>query len=271
MIMTPDQLPSKPAQDAKFAPTLRDAPVKGSRDATASATPLRDSLPAKAGPEELSKANDAKPSSQKGGGDPSHRSDQVRSQYHPEPGGEQYVRLTVRVEDDQMSIVDSHLVAGPLAETTVFQAGFAYEVVAGDRRLHAGSIPDLGTFRSFVNAKGKGAQRGHHTYQLSTYEFEARVPLAQLRDVDLSKVAVALYRVKQADHVGAVPVMLSRRSLAAQREQQFREMGRVEGMPDWALPSGFAPSARQTRPTAQKVRDDKGGYTDDDHDDTKAD
>ena len=269
--MTPDQLPAKPAQDAKFAPALRDAPVKGSRDAKMSATPLRDSLPAKAAPEKLSKANDATPLLQKGGGDPPHRSDQVRSQYHPEPGGEQYVRLTVRVEGDQMSIVDSHLVAGPLAETTVFQAGFAYEVLAGDRRLHAGSIPDLATFRSFVNPKGKGAQRAHHTYQLSNYEFEARVPLAQLRDADLSKIAVALYRVKQADHVGVLPVMLSRRSLAAQREHQFREMGRVEGMPDWALPSGFASSVRQTRPTAKKVRDDKGGYTDNDHDNTKAD
>ena len=269
--MTTDQLPAKPAQDAKFAPALRDAPVKGGRDAKMSAMPLRDSLPAKAAPEKLSKANDAKPSLQKGDGDPPHRSDQVRSQYHPEPGGEQYVRLTVRVEGDQMSIVDSHLVAGPLAETTVFQAGFAYEVLVGDRRLHAGSIPDLATFRSFVNPKGKGAQRAHHTYKLSNYEFEARVPLAQLRDADLSKIAVALYRVKQADHVGAVPAMLSRRSLAAQREQQFREMGRVEGMPDWALPSGFAPSVRQTRPTAKKVRDDKGGYTDSDHDNTKAD
>lgn len=143
--------------------------------------------------------------------------------------------------------------------------------MAGERRLHAGSIPDLGKFRSFVNPKGKAAQQGHHTYQLSTYEFEARVPLAQLRDVDLSKVAVALFRVKQADHVGAVPAPLSRRSLAAQREQQFREMGRVEGIPDWALPNGFAPNVRQTRPTVKKVRDEKGGYTDGDHNDSTAD
>ena len=64
---------------------------------------------------------------------------------------------------------------------------------------------------------------------------------------------------------------ISAAHLAAQREQQFREMGRVEGMPDWALPSGFASSVRQTRPTAKKVKDDKGGYTDNDHDNTKAD
>jgi hypothetical protein len=268
--MTPDQLPAKPAHDAAFAPVHRDAPLKRARDATMSAAPMRDGMPAKPAPEEDAATKNAM-SSRKSGGDPPHGSDQERSQYQPEPGGEQYVRLTVRVEDDRMSIVDSHLVAGPLAETKAFQAGFAYEVLVGDHRLHAGSIPDLGTFRSFAKPKAKDAQAGHHTYRLSTYEFDARVPLANLRDVDLSKVLVALYRVKQPDQVGAVPGALSARPLASQREDQFREMGRVEGIPSWALPSGFALSGRQTRPTAKKVRDDNGDYTDNDQDDGKAD
>ncbi len=259
--MTPDQLPVKPAHDAAFAPVHRDAPVKGARDATVSATPVRESMPAKPALDKQASATNAT-SPQRGGGDPPHGSDQVRPRYLPEPDGEQYVRLTVHVEDGRMTIVDSHLVAGPLAETTAFQAGFAYEVLAGDRRLHAGSIPDLGTFRSFAVPKGKGVQSGHHTYRLSTYEFDARVSLANLRDVDLSKVSVALYRVKQPDQVGAAGAAPSVRSLAAQRDDQFREMGRVEGIPSWALPGLAAPDHRQTRPSATKVRDDKDGYTD---------
>jgi hypothetical protein len=269
--MAPDQRPAKPAQEAKFAPVHRDAPVKGDRNAKASVTPSRDGLPAKAVTETAPRATDSAQVTQKGGGEPPRGSDQIRSPYQPEPGGEQYVRLTVRVEDGRLSVVDSHLVAGPLAETTVFQAGYAYEVLAGDRRLHAGSIPDLGTFRSFVNPEGRGAQRGHHTYQLSTYEFDARVPMARLRDADLSTIAIALYRVKQADHVGVVAAPLTDRSLATQREQQFREIGRVEGLSGWSLPDEFAPAARQTKPNLKKIRDDKGSYTDNDRDDDKAD
>jgi hypothetical protein len=154
--------------------------------------------------------------------------------------GEQYLRLRVRVDDGQLSIVDTHLVDGPLAQTNAFQGRFAYEVTDGRRLLHAGAIPDLGTVRSFAHPNGTVEQRRHHTYELSTYEFDARVPVALLRSAELSNVMVALYRVKQPARPDALHAALTTEPLGVQRDMQLREIGRVVGLPASLLPTDLS-------------------------------
>ena len=268
MAMTPDARPAKPHPDVKTGAARRDGLTKGDKAAPAalarphlSAKPPSEDVPAREGAAQAAgRGNAQQPPSQE-------PPEQERS---PQAlrGGEQYLRLTVRVDDGELSIVDSHLVDGPLAQATAFQGGFAYEVTDGSRLLHAGSIPDLGTVRGFSHPNGTLEQQRHHTYQLSTYEFEARVPVPALRAADLSKVSIALYRVKEPAKADAPRGALSTESLAVQHEGRFREIGRVVGVPASALSADLsfqAPRQPTVRSQAKKVRgdDDEGRPSDD--------
>ena len=261
MAMTPDERPAKPHRDAKAAAVRRDGPAKG--DKKAPAILARTHLAAKP-PVEEAVAREAAAQPTLAGAPqqpPSHEPpDQARSR--PMPGaGEQYVRLTVRVDNGELTIVDSHLVDGPLAQATAFQGGFAYEVIDGSRLLHAGSIPDLGMVRGFAHPNGTLEQQRHHTYQLSTYEFDARVPVHALRAADMSNVSIALYRVKQPEAATAAHGVLSTESLAVQRERNLREIGRVTGVPASVLEqeASFVPRRPpEGRSQARKVRDEGG-------------
>src|SRR6185295_10845938 len=66
-------------------------------------------------------------------------------------GREQYIRLRIRVHNDRMTVIDTHLVDGPLSQTQTFSGMNAYEITVGDLLLHAGALPDIGVQRSFVN------------------------------------------------------------------------------------------------------------------------
>jgi hypothetical protein len=263
MAMTPDARPAKPHPDVKTGAARRDGLTKGDKAAPAalarphlSAKPPSEDAPAREGAARSSAGgNPQQPPSQE-------PPDQERSaQAHR--GGEQYLRLTVRVDEGELSIVDSQLVDGPLAQASAFQGGFAYEVTDGSRLLHAGSIPDLGVVRGFAHPNGTLEQERHHTYELSTYEFDARVPVPALRAADLSKVSIALYRVKQPEKGDAPHGVLSTESLSVQREGRLREIGRVVGVPASALApdQSFQPPRPPTaRSQARKVRseDDEG-------------
>jgi len=146
-------------------------------------------------------------------------------------GGEGYLRLRVKVDNGRLEVVGSKLVEGPLAMTSAFHGGFAYEVTAGGRLLHAGAIPDLGEFRSFAHPDGTPMQRGHHRYRVETYEFIARMPVNALRAADPGSVEIALFKVKHPDRPDTLATPLSDAPLLAQRSRQLREIGRVIGIP----------------------------------------
>ena len=166
-----------------------------------------------------------------------------------------YVRLRVRVEDGELAIVDSHMVEGPLAQTAAFEGGHAYEVTEGDRLLHAGSIPDLGVVRSFAHPTGTLEQQGHHTYERSTYEFNARVPIEALTRAALPKIAVVLYRVKERPPARAALAQPLSAPLDTARAREVREVGRVEGLPASVLGSKpTTPSGRRATPRRAKTR-----------------
>lgn len=144
-----------------------------------------------------------------------------------------YVRLRVRMDDGEMSIVDTHHVDSELALPTKLQGANAYDVTLGDRLLHADSIPDVGVSRSFPNPDPNAPpeQHGHHFHELSMYEFDVRVPVGDLAKADLPKVAITYYRVKE--HTGDAP--LAARPLAQQYDKEMREVSRIVGLPDSIL------------------------------------
>lgn len=150
-------------------------------------------------------------------------------------GREQYVRLRVRVRNGRLSIVDSHLVDGPLGQATGFPGGNAYEVTLGDRLLHAGALPDLGVQRSFPNPQGPPGQHGHYLTERSVYEFMARVPADEVTPDTIGKIAVRLHRVKEeagADRIGDAP-------LGEQFEREMRPVAELVGLPDSVLPEAI--------------------------------
>lgn len=140
---------------------------------------------------------------------------------------DKYVRLRVRVDNGQMSVIDSHEVAGPLAEASALTGTHAYEVTLEGERLHAGSLPDLNVVRSFPNPEGPPQERTHHTYELPTYEFNVRVPSEELTSKALPNVEIALYRVKEP----VTQVVPGKISLAAAHNQELREVARMKGIP----------------------------------------
>ncbi|HEX8304759.1 MAG TPA: hypothetical protein VF612_07765 [Jatrophihabitans sp.] len=151
------------------------------------------------------------------------------------PAGEQYIRLRVRVRGDQLSVLDSHLVDGPLGQITGFSGANAYEVSVGDRLLHAGSLPDLGLQRSFANPNGPADQRGHHFTDRSTYEFMARVPAHEVTPETIDRIAIRLHRIKEearTDRLGAAP-------LAEQFARQVRPVAELVGLPASVLPEAI--------------------------------
>lgn len=150
-------------------------------------------------------------------------------------GREQYVRLRVRVTDGRLSIVESHLVDGPLGQATSFPTGNAYEVTMGDRLLHAGALPDLGVQRSFPNPKGPADQRGHYVTERRVYEFMARIPADEVTPDTIGQIAVRLHRVKDetgVDRIGATP-------LVEQFERDMRPIAELVGLPESALPEAI--------------------------------
>lgn len=145
---------------------------------------------------------------------------------------EQYVRLRIRVHGDQMSVIDSHLVDGPLVQLTTLAGGKAYEVTLGDRLLHAGALPDLGVQRSFVAPDAEGEKRAHHITRREVFEFTARVPAEALTSDTIGDIAVRVHRLKdevRTDHIRG-------QRLGMQFERQVRPMLEMRGLPPSVLP-----------------------------------
>lgn len=231
-------LPTKPDRDAAVEPPRGKGPTKGKRAPAREA--IRGKMVLKPSVKAAAKAATRKDA---GGRGSQELPDQEPVRRRGE-SAEQYVRLRVRVDDGELSIVGSHLVDSPLAQTAAFQGGFAYEVTEGDRLLHAGSIPDLGVVRSFAKPDGTREQLRHHTYELSTYEFDARVPAASLTRAALPGIDVVLYRVKERAGARALPGQaLTTATLGVQRARELREVGRVVGLPASVLPSALSKRA----------------------------
>ncbi|GAA1122481.1 hypothetical protein GCM10009630_20380 [Kribbella jejuensis] len=148
---------------------------------------------------------------------------------------EQYVRLRIRVRGDRLTVVDSHLVDGPLAQSATFHGADAYEVTYQDRLLHAGTVADPNTQRSFPNLEGPAEQRGHNVTPREIYEFTARVPAADITEQTRGDIHVRLHRIDDpstTDHVGAAP-------LAAQLQGRLTQVAELVGLPASTVPDAI--------------------------------
>lgn len=149
--------------------------------------------------------------------------------------GEQYVRLRIRVRGDRLTVVDSHLVDGPLAQSATFQGANAYEVTYHDRLLHAGTVADPNTQRSFPSPDGPEELRGHHITPREIYEFTARVPASDITEQTRDGIRVRLHRIDEpttADRVAGTP-------LATQFEGRLTQLAELTGLPESTLPTAI--------------------------------
>jgi len=145
---------------------------------------------------------------------------------------EQYIRLRIRVRGDRMSVIDSHLVDGPLSSINAFPGNNAYEVTLGDRLLHAGALPDFGTQRAFVAPNPVEGQETHHVTDRDVFEFSARLPAAEVTEETFADIAIRLHRVKGE----ARAERLTDQPLAVQFEREMRPVAELRGLPESALP-----------------------------------
>ncbi|MEV4351215.1 M64 family metallopeptidase [Actinoplanes sp. NPDC049596] len=104
-----------------------------------------------------------------------------------------YVRMEVRVQGGEMTILNAHEIEGPFVEPAVVANGLAHEVMVNGSLVAIGSAPDAMVSRSF-SEPGYGPPE-HHIYDLDTYEFAVRVPTSSLRGARASDVTITVVDV----------------------------------------------------------------------------
>ena len=168
--------------------------------------------------------------------DGEHPAQQPRSGDGPGRPAQQYVRLRVLVRGDRLTVLDSHLVDGPLAAPTTLHGAGVYEVTVGDRLVHAAAVPDLGLEqRSFPNPGGPPDQRGHHLTERATSEFSVRIPAEELTAETIGAVQVRLHRLVEP----AAGVRVGAQSLGAQLHERVEPVAELTGLPESVLPEAI--------------------------------
>jgi len=168
--------------------------------------------------------------------DGEHPAQRIRSGGDSAVRPEQYVRLRVQVRGDRMTVLDSHLVDGPLAAPTTLHGAGVYEVTVGDRLVHAAAVPDLGLEqRSFPNPDGPPDQHGHHLTERTISEFSVRIPAEELTAETIGTVNVRLHRLVDP----ASGVRVGAQSLRAQLNEQVEPVAELAGLPESVLPEAI--------------------------------
>jgi hypothetical protein len=109
-----------------------------------------------------------------------------------------YVRLTVRLQNGQLSVTGVKQVPGPLEIPSAVIRGHAYEVLLNEQQIALGSIPDIGVRRSFANRNVEGPEGKHHFAPISTGEFSVRIPMNYVSTANLPKLTIVLHDVREA-------------------------------------------------------------------------
>jgi hypothetical protein len=137
-----------------------------------------------------------------------------------------YVRLRVRVEDNELYVVGAHAVEGPLVERTKLHGDLAYEVTMGTKLLAADAVPDVGVRRSFPDPSGDPERQGHFVTPLDSYELNVRVPKEDVSLASLPKLEITLYRIKEE-----VPRPLTAAGpVGPQFERELRPVAQMKGI-----------------------------------------
>ena len=149
--------------------------------------------------------------------------------------GENSVRLRLRVDKGQVSVIGARTVSGPTPAPEQLHYGLAFEVTRGGRRLAVGSVPDVGEMRSFPPPKPKPGQEGHYVAPLDSFEVEVRVPQKEFTAAVLPRLQVTLLRMK------AEPPQrpISAAPLAEQFRDELRPVAELRGIRLNALPASI--------------------------------
>lgn len=134
--------------------------------------------------------------------------------------GQGYLRLRMRVAGDRLSVVDVQQVQGPLVQTGSVAGEYAYEVQLDAKPVATEGILDVGVSRSYP----RPGSNEHHITQHSTFEFNVRLPRAEVPDAAVPRLSVTVYRFADAS-----PKMIQGR-ISAQPGLQARPIAQLQGI-----------------------------------------
>ena len=139
--------------------------------------------------------------------------------------GQGYLRLRMRVAGDRLSVVDVQQVQGPLVQSGSVAGEYAYEVQLDAKPLAAEGILDVGVSRSFP----RPGTNEHFITQRSTFEFNVRLPRAEVPDASIPRLSIVVYRFADTS-----PKMIQGR-ISAQPGLQAHPVAQLQGIQIEAL------------------------------------
>jgi hypothetical protein len=160
-----------------------------------------------------------------------------------------YVRLQVRSENGNLSIVGAKQVPGPLAMPSGVIHGYVYEVLLDEQQIALGSVPDAGVMRSFANRDVPGPQGKHHFATVPSFEFAVRIPAGHLVTANLPKLNIVLHKVEQAPDR-----FTSLAPLARQPGVKLQEVARLPGIRLDQLPVAVRPELERIVTENERLR-----------------
>jgi len=121
----------------------------------------------------------------------------------------------------------AHEVEGSLDVPNTPITGLVYEVAIADQRVSMGSLPDVGTIRSFANRDVPDPEGKHGFQQVSAFDFNVRIPRQALPPAALQHLRISLYRLHQAPKQ-SLGLEALRQQLS---EEELSEVARLVGLP----------------------------------------
>ncbi len=155
-----------------------------------------------------------------------------------------YIRLRLRVEGGNVSVVGVRSIPGPLTTERTLQGELVYEVSRALESLATGTVPDVGVMRSFPATEGLPEQRVHHITETPSFEFNVRLPRDRLSRDTMPTTEIAIYRVKG----GVLPRRLTEQPLSVQLDRELREVARLRGIDVGVLPGDVREQLDQAMP-----------------------
>jgi hypothetical protein len=156
-------------------------------------------------------------------GKPSEGSQEMKG--HPDltgtqTSGQSYLRLRMRVAGDRLSVIDVQQVPGPLVQTGSVAGEYAYEVQLDGKPLTAEGILDVGVSRSYP----RPGTNEHYITPRSTFEFNVRLPRAEVPDASVPRLSIAVYHFADAS-----PKMIQGR-ISAQPGLHAQPVAQLQGI-----------------------------------------
>jgi hypothetical protein len=157
--------------------------------------------------------------------------------------GESYLRLRVRVEGGDMSVVDARQVEGPLTQPSTVHGNYVAELLYNGEPVAVEAIPDLGERRSYFDP-GRAVTEGgsHGSWEIPTAEFALRLPSDAMSSRSLSRADIVLYQVKDSSQ----PLRTrADASLRDDYQSELREVARLQGVELSSLSKAAQASVRR--------------------------